>query len=191
MKHASPSVTNAVCVYGASADSIGDIYKSEAFNLGRLIAQSGHTLVCGGGSRGLMRAAIDGALSANGHAIGVLPQFMVDAGWQHPDLSEMIVTPDMHSRKNTMASLSIAAIALPGGVGTFEELLEIITWRKLNLFSGKVVILNTNDYYCDLIRMLRHSAEEGFSNFFDADGLPIWEAATTADEAIKLAIPNL
>lgn len=184
--NSNPTSPRAICIYGASEENINPAYKDAAFRLGQLIAESGHPLICGGGRRGLMRAAIDGALSAGGDAIGVLPRFMVDKEWQHPALSQMITTPDMHSRKNTMASLSIAAIALPGGVGTFEELLEIITWRKLGLYKGRVIILNTLNYYDPLIQMLRKSAGQGFTSLAETPDL--WEEAETPEDAIRKAL---
>lgn len=174
----------AIVVYGASSEQIDHRFKDDAFRLGQLIADAGYALVCGGGKAGLMRAAIEGADSRGGYTIGVLPQFMVEKQWQHPALSEMIATPDMHSRKSTMASLSNAAIACPGGCGTFEELMEIITWRQLNLYHGHVVILNTGGYYDNLIDMLRHSTDCGF---ITPESNRIWHVAATPEEAIAMA----
>ena len=150
--------TDAICVYGASSSIIDPCYTDDGRQLGRLIALSGHPLVCGGGKAGIMKAAIEGAIAEGGKTIGVLPEFMMKNSWQHPDLSEVIVTAGMHSRKRAMASMSMAAIACAGGCGTFEELMEIITWRQLGLFRGRVVILNTRGYYDPLLQMLsRHS----------------------------------
>lgn len=176
---------NAIVVYGASSEQIDPAYKEAARELGRLIALSGHPLVCGGGKAGLMKAAIDGATQVGGTTIGVLPQFMVDNQWQHPQLTEMIATPDMHSRKQTMASLSIAAIACPGGCGTFEELFEIITWRQLNLYRGQVVLLNTLGYFNPLIEMLRQAVERGFMR---TDHTRLWNIAETPEQAIQQAL---
>lgn len=177
--------SNAIAVYGASSENINSEYKEAAFRLGQLIARSGHPLVCGGGKAGLMKAAIEGADQASGKTIGVLPQFMVDNQWQHPALTQMIATPDMHTRKHTMASMSIAAIACPGGCGTFEELLEIITWRQLNLYRGQVVILNTLGYYDPLIELLKKSVDQGFMR---PDHTKLWHVASTPEEAIKRAL---
>ncbi len=104
-------------------------------------------MVCGAGRTGLMGALTDAGMAAGGRVVGVIPQFMVDRGWCHAGLSETIVTADMHERKQTMARLADAAIALPGGVGTLEELLEIITWKQLGLFDGPIIIVNTSGYY--------------------------------------------
>lgn len=172
-------------VYGASSENISQSFKDDAYRLGQLIAESGCALISGGGKAGLMKAAIDGAVSREGKTIGVLPQFMVDRQWQHPDLTEMIATPDMHTRKRTMASLSTAAIACPGGCGTFEELMEIITWRQLNLYRGNIVILNTDGYYDNLLRMLGHATDCGFIN---PQCSRIWQVARNAEEAIAMAL---
>lgn len=177
----------AICLYGASSENISDSYKQAAFEVGAAVARSGHALVCGGGRAGLMRCAIEGAISEGGTAIGVLPEFMVERDWQHPALTHMISTADMHERKHTMAQLSKGVIAAPGGCGTFEELLEIITWRQLKLWSGNVVILNVDGYYDPLIAMLKRADEEGFSR---KDQGVIWQVATTAQEALQIALQS-
>ncbi len=178
-------IATAITVYGASSENIAETYKDAAFRTGELIALSGHPLVCGGGRQGLMRAAIDGALSAGGTAIGVLPDFMVANGWQHPGLTEMIETPSMHERKQTMASMSMAAIACPGGCGTFEELLEIITWRQLNLYRGQVVILNIDGYYDPLIAMFDRAIAQGFMH---EGHRRLFHVAGSAEEAVRMAL---
>lgn len=177
----------AICIYGASSSRIDRVYIDQAFETGRLIAQAGYRLVCGGGRGGLMAAAIEGALDAGGKAVGVLPQFMIDREWQHPALTEVISTPTMHVRKATMASLSVAAIALPGGIGTLEELLEIITWRQLKLYNGNVVVLNTRGYYDPLLGMLSKCTAEGFMR---QGNHRLYDVATDPQEAINLAIRN-
>lgn len=175
----------AVTVYGASSDQIDPRYKDAAYELGRRIAEAGCSLVCGGGKAGLMKAAIDGAVDAGGEAIGVLPHFMVENAWQYQRLTSMIDTPDMHSRKHTMARMSCAAIACPGGCGTFEELMEIITWRQLNLYRGQVVILNTAGYYDPLLQLLENAVEQGFMH---ADHRRLYAVASTPEEAVRLAL---
>lgn len=176
---------SAICIYGASSDDIAPAFKSDAFRVGELIASAGCTLVCGGGRAGLMRAAIDGALKAGGTAWGVLPQFMIEKKWQHPGLSDVIVTETMHQRKHKMASLSFAAIAFPGGCGTYEELLELITWRQLNLWRGNIVILNSLGYYDDLIAQLHKSLEMGFMRP-EHEGL--FSVASSPEQAVELAL---
>lgn len=175
----------AITVYGASSEEIDPRYKEAAYELGRRIAEAGCSLVCGGGKAGLMKAAIDGAVDAGGEAIGVLPHFMVENAWQYQRLTSMIDTPDMHSRKHTMARMSCAAIACPGGCGTFEELMEIITWRQLNLYRGQVVILNTAGYYDPLLQLLERAVEQGFMH---PDHRRLYAVASTPEEAVSLAL---
>lgn len=174
-----------IVVYGASSARIAPAYKEAAYELGRQIALSGMTLVTGGGRSGLMAASIDGALAEHGTVVGVLPQFMVDRQWGHPGLTRQVVTPDMHSRKSTMARLSRAAIALPGGCGTLEELLEIITWRQLGLFQGNVVVADFEGYYEPLLAMLSRSIDEGFMR---PDHTELWSVAATPAQAVELAL---
>ena len=179
------SEARAIVVYGASSEDIKQEYKDAARETGKLIAEAGCALVCGGGRQGLMKAAIDGALDAGCEAIGVWPQFMIDNNWQHPGLTRMIATASMHERKHTMAMMAVAAIACPGGCGTFEELLEIITWRQLNLYRGQVVILNTDGYYDPMLQMFDRAIEQGFMH---ADHKRLFTVATTAAEAVAAAL---
>ena len=146
-------VGDAVTVYGASSPNIDRDYLDAAREVGKLLAENGVELVCGGGRTGIMGSAIEGAIESGGTATGVLPGFMVERGWQHLRLSRMEVTPDMHARKEMMARMARGVIAMPGGVGTLEELLEIITWHQLGLYNGHVVILNINGYYDPLLEM--------------------------------------
>lgn len=180
-----PTTGDAIVIYGASSEKIKQVYKDAAFEAGRLIAESGHELVCGGGRQGLMRSAIEGALSAGGKATGVLPSFMVANDWQHPRLTRMIATETMHERKAAMARLSMAAIACPGGCGTFEELLEIITWRQLGLYRGQVVIMNIDGYYDPLVAMFDRAIAEVFMN---EDHRKLYRVARTAAEAVAMAL---
>ena len=135
-----------VCVYSASSTQVPEAYFHVASELGRMLAGQGIRLVNGAGNRGLMKACADACLAAGGKVTGVIPRFMVEQGWHHPGLTELIETDDMHSRKETMARLSDGIIALPGGCGTLEELLEIITWKQLGLYLNPIVILNTEGF---------------------------------------------
>lgn len=176
-------MTKGVTIYGASSPAIAGKYLSAAYEVGRRLGERGIELICGGGRSGVMAAAIDGVLSAGGRATGVLPQFMIDRGWEHESLSRMEITPDMHSRKELMATLSSGVIAMAGGVGTLEELLEIITWRQLGLYHGNIVILNTDGYYDPLLEMLSRTIEQHFMN---EDHATLWSVAETPAEAIEL-----
>ncbi len=174
-----------ITVYCASSTSIDKIYFDAARSLGQEIARRGITLIDGGGSMGLMGAVNDAVIEAGGKAIGVIPSFMVERGWHHKGLTKLEVTDGMHSRKEKMASLADGVIALPGGIGTFEELLEIITWRQLGLFKGNVVIYNIDGYYDNLLAMLDTAVER---NFMKADHKTIWTVTTDAQEAVEAAI---
>lgn len=172
-----------VCVYSASSTRIADAYFEAARELGHLLALRDIRLVNGAGNLGLMKACADASLDAGGKVTGVIPRFMVEQGWQHNGLTELIETEDMHTRKQTMARLSDGVIALPGGCGTLEELLEIITWKQLGLYVNPIVILNTNGFYDPLLKMLHRAAEE---QFMRTEHLDIWKTAASPAEAIDL-----
>jgi uncharacterized protein (TIGR00730 family) len=134
---------------------------------------------------GLMRACADAVLNEGGKVTGVIPRFMVEQGWHHTGLTELVEVKDMHERKQLMAKLSDGIIALPGGCGTLEELLEVITWKQLGLYLHPVVILNLNGYYNPLLAMLQKCVDEQFMRPQHAD---IWKVATTAQEAVEMLL---
>lgn len=172
-----------ICVYCASSSRVDSLYMETATRLGSLIASSGRTLITGGGCQGLMRAVEDSALEAGGNAIGVIPKFMIEAGWQHTGLTELHITADMHQRKKLMAEMSDAVIALPGGCGTMEELLEAITWKQLGLYLNPIVILNTKGYYDALIAQLERAIDDHFMGEIHGN---IWSVASTPEEALEI-----
>ena len=174
-----------VCVYCASSTQIDEKYFHAAEELGTLIAQHGLRLITGAGKLGLMNTVQDAALAAGGEAVGVIPTFMVREGWHHEGLTQLIETASMHERKQTMANLSDGVIALPGGCGTMEELLEIITWKQLGLYLNPIVILNIDGFYDHLLAQLSKAVEDNFMRSIHAD---IWRVATTPEEAIELLL---
>lgn len=176
---------NNIAIYGASSAEIDPRFAADARLVGEHIARVGMGLLCGGGRQGLMAAAIDGALAAGGRATGVLPAFMIERGWQHPGLTETVSTDGMHARKERMLTHSRAVIALAGGVGTLEELLEAITWRQLGLWTGNIVILNTLGYYDPLLDMLRRTID---MRFMHPDHADLWAVASTPAEAVEMAL---
>ena len=176
---------NSVCVYCASSTQIDDKYFRAAEELGHLIAEHGLTLITGAGKLGLMNTIENAALEAGGKVTGVIPSFMVREGWHHEGLTELIETPSMHERKQTMANLSDGIIALPGGCGTMEELLEIITWKQLGLYVNPIVILNVDGFYDALLAQLEKAVEENFMRAIHAD---IWKVASTPVEAMELLL---
>lgn len=169
-------------VYSASSAAIDQIYVDAAVRLGELLAKKNITCINGGGNLGLMGAVINSVLQHGGEVKGVIPKFMVDSGWCHPKLTEQIVTQTMHERKQKMAELSNAAIALPGGVGTLEELLEIITWKQLGLYKHPIIILNTNNYYSALLEMFDNMIEQKFMHERYRE---MWRVVATPEEAIE------
>lgn len=174
---------HSVCVYCASSTKIDAAYFDAARELGALLGQRRIRLVNGAGNMGLMAAVSDAALRAGGEVTGVIPRFMVEQGWHHTGLTQLLEVEDMHERKRTMAELSDAVIALPGGCGTLEELLEIITWKQLGLYLNPIVILNVKGYFDPLLRMLRQAVEE---NFMRERHGAIWHVAQTPQEALEL-----
>lgn len=172
-----------VCVYSASSTKIDSVYFDAARELGTLLGQRHIRLINGAGNMGLMAAVSDAALAVGGEVTGVIPRFMVEQGWHHTGLTELVEVETMHERKKTMADLSDAVIALPGGCGTLEELLEIITWKQLGLYLNPVVVLNTGGYFDPLLAMLQKAVEE---NFMRTQHGAIWYVAGTAREAVEL-----
>ena len=134
---------------------------------------------------GLMAATSDACLAAGGRVTGVIPSFMVEQGWHHTGLTHLIETKDMHQRKQTIANISDGCIALPGGCGTLEELLEVITWKQLGLYLKPIVILNIRDYYAPLLEQLQRGIDE---HFMGARHAEIWRVATTPEEAVDLVL---
>jgi uncharacterized protein (TIGR00730 family) len=172
-----------ITIYASSSSKISPVYFQAAENLGILLASKQITCVNGGGCNGLMAAVTNAMLENNGTVCGVIPRFMIDNGWLHPAVSEVIVTENMHERKEIMAQKSDACIALPGGVGTLEELLEIITWKQLGLYKKPVIILNINGFYDDLLSLLGRADRE---NFMHHNQPELWQVASTPEESVDI-----
>ena len=169
-----------VTIYCASAADLAPIYISAAKSLAKALVRQGADIVTG-----LMGAVADETLAAGGHITGIIPRFMVERGWHHVGLSELRQVESMHERKAMMAAMSDAAIALPGGIGTFEELLEITTWRQLGLFKGNVVVYNVGGYYDPLLSMFDTAIEKGFMR---PDHRSLFTVCESADEAVAAAL---
>ena len=172
-----------VCVYSASSTKIAPVYFAVAEELGHLLASKGINLINGAGSIGLMAATSNAALASGGTVTGVIPRFMVEQGWHHTGLTRLIETETMHERKHLMAEMSDGIIALPGGCGTLEELLEIITWKQLGLYLKPIVVLNIDGYFNPLLEMLQKAIDE---NFMRPEHGKIWAVANTSEEAVQL-----
>jgi uncharacterized protein (TIGR00730 family) len=175
-----------VCIFAASSSRIDDAYKMAASELGTVFAREGVHAVFGGGGIGLMGLFADAMLADGGKITGVIPKFMMDEGWGHDGVSDMIVTADMSERKKTIFAMSDAAVALPGGVGTLEELTEVITLKQLGQFNKPIIIINVNGFYDHLIEFFEHMFR---GNFIRLEHKDIWQIVTTAEEVVP-AITN-
>lgn len=178
-------MSKAITVYCASSATLAPVFHSAAAALGREIVAAGAGLICGGGRTGLMGEVSDAVLAAGGHVTGVIPEFMEKRGWHHRGLTELRIVPDMHTRKALMMQLATGIVALPGGIGTLEELLEAITWRQLGLFGGNIAIYNAEGYYDALISQMKNAVE---NNFMRHDHQKLFRVCESAREAVDYAL---
>ncbi|GAB4402632.1 MAG: TIGR00730 family Rossman fold protein [Rhodoferax sp.] len=151
-----------VCVYCGSSPGGNPIYRQAAQTLGRALAHRGLELVYGGASIGVMGALADAVLAEGGTVLGVIPEALARREVAHPGLTELVITPSMHVRKMRMAQAADAFVALPGGIGTFEELFEIWTWAQLGIHGKPVALLNVAGYFDHLIALVDHAVAQGF-----------------------------
>jgi uncharacterized protein (TIGR00730 family) len=151
-----------ICVYCGSRHGNKPAYTEAARALGAAIGSRGWQLVYGGGRVGLMGEVADATMAAGGRVVGVIPESLKQREVEHQGLDELHVVPTMHLRKQLMAERADAFIALPGGIGTLEELYEVWTWRQLGYHRNPIGLLNTAGYYDDLLRFMRHTVKEGF-----------------------------
>lgn len=151
-----------ICLYGASSNELDASYLEPAYELGRLMAQRGHSLVYGGGAQGVMGAAARGVYEAGGEIIGVAPGFLNVDGILFDHCSRLILTETMAQRKTIMADNAQAFIMAPGGIGTFEEFFEILTLKQLGQHNRAMAVFNVNDYYAPMQNMLLHAVQERF-----------------------------
>jgi uncharacterized protein (TIGR00730 family) len=176
-----------ICVFASSSSRIDNEYAITAANLGKQLAQSNHNVVYGGGGIGLMGKLADAVVENRGRITGVIPSFMIEEGWDHSGLSEMIVTSDMGERKKRMFEMADAIVALPGGVGTLEELTEAMTLKQLGLYKGPIIILNTLNFYNSLIDFLGHMVS---GNFLRYEHKGMWEVAESVREVMDIIARN-
>jgi uncharacterized protein (TIGR00730 family) len=173
------AIERAVCVYCASSRIAHPEYRAAARRLGEVLAQQGIGIVYGGGAVGSMGALADGALGMGGRVIGILPRFMADLEWGHRGLTDLQLVEDLRTRKHVMLTLSQAAIALPGGSGTLEELLEAITLKRLGLYLNPIVLVNTRGFFSPLLELLGRAVDE---HFMDPRHLLMWQVVATPEE---------
>src|SRR5262249_5078021 len=174
-----------VCVYCASSSGCDPSYHRAAHQLGRIIAEAGNTLVFGGGGKGSMGHLADGALSVGGRVVGGIAQIISGLEWAHRGLSELVLTRDMHERKRLMIQEVDAVVALPGGCGTFEELFEAMAWKRLGIYGGPIIIVNTGEFYRPCIELLESSIAK---RFMDERHRTMWTVVARPDEVLDAII---
>ncbi|MFL6062380.1 MAG: TIGR00730 family Rossman fold protein [Marmoricola sp.] len=167
-----------VCVFCGSTPGADPAFTRAATELGRLLAEAGFGLVYGGGAAGLMGSVSDGALEAGGRVIGVMPQALMDRELGRTDVTELHVVANMHERKALMYDLSSAFVTLPGGLGTFDEFFETVTWTKLGLHTKPSLVLDVAGYYAPLRAMLEHALENEFFAHGDQELISFHDDAT-------------
>lgn len=170
-----------IAVFCGSKNGNNPLFQADASRLGKLIAESGIILIYGGGNKGLMGAVANGVMDHGGKVIGVIPEILLEWEHQHEGITELHVVKDMHIRKKMMYELCDAAIVLPGGNGTLDELFEMLTWNTLNIHNKKIILLNTAGYYQHLVSHIEQMAQEGFLYENWQDRLIV---AASAEEAI-------
>ncbi len=170
-----------ICVYCASSTQVKPSYFEQTKRLAQILANENLSIVYGGGSMGLMGQLADSMLEAGGKITGVIPRFMCEVEWNHTALTELILVETMHERKEKMAMLGDAVVALPGGCGTMEELLEVITWKRLGIFTKPIIIVNVEGYFDDLVKMLNRAVDE---NFMREEHREMWKVVEKADEVL-------
>jgi uncharacterized protein (TIGR00730 family) len=179
----SQQLVRRVAVYCGSAVGSNPAYLAEARALGAAIAAAGLGLVYGGTNIGLMGAVADAALAGGAHAIGVLPELLAGREIAHDGLTQLELVPSMHERKARMAELADAFLVLPGGYGTLEELLEVVTWAQLGLHAKPCIVINTAGYWDGLLAFLDTSVAAGF---IKAKNRELVQVAASAEEAVRM-----
>jgi len=174
-----------VAVYCGSANGSDPVFLAEATALGSAIAKAGLGLVYGGASVGLMGAVADAALAGGAEVIGVLPEILSGSEIAHRGLTRLELVPSMHERKARMVKLADAFLMLPGGYGTLDEMMEIVTWKQLRLHAKPCILINTANYWDGLLAFLDRAVEAGF---LKAENRRLLDVVGTAAEAVQVAV---
>lgn len=177
-----------VTVYAASSQALERLYIEAAERLGRVLAEAGLRIVYGGGSTGLMGAMADGAIATGGEVHGIIPEFLTRVEHGHQRLRQLEIVADMRIRKARMLEEADAVVALPGGCGTFEELFEALTLKRLGQFLGPIILVNTGGYYDGLIEFLDHSVRQRFMNRTHLELLQTVSHPDQVVEAMRAAV---
>ena len=178
-----------ICVFLGAATGNAPAFKNDAYQLGQIIAARGFGLVYGGGQRGLMGAVADSVIASRGSVTGIIPKFLENIEMGHPDVNDLRVIDTMHERKAMMYDLADAFIVMPGGLGTLDEAMEIITWRQLGLHHKPIIIVNLNGYWAPMLTMFQNIIDQGFMHHGHVGH---YETASTLDELADMldALPG-
>jgi uncharacterized protein (TIGR00730 family) len=171
-----------VAVYCASSERCAPGHHEAAARLGRHLAQAGHGIVYGGSALGSMGRLAAAALECGGEVTGVIPQFMDELEWANRALTDLRIVGDMHERKRLMLELSDAVVALPGGCGTLEELFEAITWKRLGLYFGPVVLVNVGGFFDPCLELLARCVRE---SFMDPKHAAMWNSVAEPEQVAE------
>lgn len=172
-----------ITCFCASSNKVNKFYLDSAYELGVILARNHKTVIYGGGKVGLMGRLAQGVLDNNGQIIGVIPRFMQKYELGHNGITRLIEVETMHQREEIMLTRADCIIALPGGCGTFEELLQAITWKRLKLTSAPIIIANLKNYYNNLIKQLNKAVDE---NFMRVEHRKLWDVANSIPEIYNL-----
>ncbi|MBN1352084.1 TIGR00730 family Rossman fold protein [candidate division KSB1 bacterium] len=170
-----------VCVYCASSSQSHHTYLDAAYKLGEILASHSITIQYGGGGVGSMGSLANGSLARGGRVIGYIPQFMKDLEWAHPAITELKIVADMHERKHRMLHGVDAVIALPGGSGTFDELFETISLKRLGIYLNPIILVNIRDYFNPCLQVLNKCISERFMNPEHKD---MWQVVDAPEDVI-------
>ncbi|MFN9373717.1 MAG: TIGR00730 family Rossman fold protein [Planctomycetaceae bacterium] len=170
-----------IAVYCASSDKTDPEFQQAARRLGECLARERVTIVYGGGRVGSMGQLADGALSEGGYVVGVIPNFMAEIEWGHTGVNELHIVDDMHGRKRLMLERADAVVALPGGTGTFEELLEAITLKRLGIFLKPIILVNTRRFYDRFQELMDYCVVE---KFMSPRHLKLWQVVDQPEEVL-------
>jgi len=171
-----------VCVFCSSSTEVSDSIKAAGAEFGRLLAENGFALLYGGTTCGLMKIVADAHKQAGGRLIGVIPSYMIERGINHPDLDELHTVEDLRPRKQAMLEKSDYIVALPGGIGTYDEFFDLLTLKQLKRHNKPMFLLDTNGYFTPLLALFRHGIEQ---KTIKAEHLDLFKTCASPEELLK------
>lgn len=176
-----------VCVFCSSSNEVSDAIKACGAEFGRKLADHGYSLLYGGTTCGLMKIVADAHKTAGGKLIGIIPEYMIKRGINHPDLDELHAVEDLRPRKQAMLDKSDVIVALPGGIGTYDEFFDLLTLKQLNRHNKPMFLLDVDGYFQPLLALFRHGIEQ---RTIKAEHLDLFTCCSSANELIKLIRQN-